>query len=423
MNKHLAVATTAAFLLAGAGLPASAQDETITVEGVVYFDHNFNEKNDAGDTVRANGLGVTVTNIDAGGTVGEFRTDADGRYQAVLPKGPRYMVILEKDGFDAPWGARPTSENLTLDFALHGSFINGFSFVDANGDGVKQDAEDPAPGEIKASGKTADGKQIDVAAKPGADGSFRFELQPGAYVVTAPDLVKEGLALAKPLGANDIDWLTGQANAGAGNTRVDLRYFKPKADAAVEEFAVTPAKAEYTVGDQADVKIKLTNKGDNPGALSFAVYGPVEFLKASDNVRGLGNAGSYETVAKLLPGESVTVDLKIEFPAVAGEGPLGTMVRPFIGGHPDVDRSNQGPRLNKLVKVVEKSTTTPTTPTSETTPTTTTPTTTTTPAVAKAGNKTGLALTGASPLGFLGLGALLLAAGLSAFFVARRRRS
>ncbi|HUQ57554.1 hypothetical protein [Lentzea sp.] len=38
--------------------------------------------------------------------------------------------------------------------------------------------------------------------------------------------------------------------------------------------------------------------------------------------------------------------------------------------------------------------------------------------VAKAGNSSGLASTGASPLGFLGLGALLLAA-----FSAARRRS
>jgi LPXTG-motif cell wall-anchored protein len=43
--------------------------------------------------------------------------------------------------------------------------------------------------------------------------------------------------------------------------------------------------------------------------------------------------------------------------------------------------------------------------------------------VAKAGSNSGLASTGASPLGFLGLGALLLAAGFGAFFVARRRRS
>jgi LPXTG-motif cell wall-anchored protein len=42
--------------------------------------------------------------------------------------------------------------------------------------------------------------------------------------------------------------------------------------------------------------------------------------------------------------------------------------------------------------------------------------------VAQAGTKAGLASTGASPLGFLALGALLLAAGTSAFFLARRRR-
>ena len=73
------------------------------------------------------------------------------------------------------------------------------------------------------------------------------------------------------------------------------------------------------------------------------------------------------------------------------------------------------------VEVVEKSveTTAPVTPTTAAAP----PTTTTEPAIAKAGNGSGLASTGASPLGFIGLGALLLAAGASAFPIARRRRS
>ncbi|NKE55605.1 LPXTG cell wall anchor domain-containing protein [Lentzea sp. PSKA42] len=91
---------------------------------------------------------------------------------------------------------------------------------------------------------------------------------------------------------------------------------------------------------------------------------------------------------------------------------------PFVGPFKDADRTNQGTNVKKQIKVVEKGATTA--PSSSQTAA---PTTTITSAVAKAGNKAGLASTGASPLGFLALGAVLLAAGASAFFVARRRRS
>lgn len=421
MKKTLTVAMTAGFVLTATGAPAFAQDETITVEGVIFLDRNGNEAYDAGETIRANGPGVWVTNIDTNEKAGEFRTDANGRYKAVLPKGPRYMVInQDKVGFGLPWGARPTDKDLTLDFPLWGSFIDGFSFVDANGDGVKQAEEKPTTGEIKVSGKTEDGSPVDVAAKPGADGSFRFELQQGDYTVTAPDLARQGLALAKPLGANDIDWLTGQFKVGdKRNTRIDARYFEPKADAAIEEVTVSPVKDTYTVGEQIDVKFKLLNKGDVPGKLGLLLFGPdANLLSHSDNITGANR--SFETVAKVLPGESVTIDLKLEL-AKAGTDEVWPFAQPWIGEHKDVDRKNQGSNVKKTIKVVAKDTTTPTTPTSPSE--TTAPTTTTTQVVAKAGNKSGLASTGASPLGFLALGTLLLAAGLGAFFVARRRRS
>ncbi|MEU0877628.1 LPXTG cell wall anchor domain-containing protein [Lentzea sp. NPDC005914] len=422
MKKHLAVATTAAFLLAGAGLPAAAQDETITVEGVIFLDRNGNESYDAGETVRANGPGVWVTNVDTNEKVGEFGTDANGRYRAVLPKGPKYLVVnQDKNGFDLPFGARPATEDLKLDFPLWGRFIEGHSFVDTNGDGVKQDGEAPATGEIKVSGKATDGTQVDVATKPGADGLFRFELKIGDYTLTAPDLSRQGLALAKPRGSTDIDWLTGQAKIGGDrNTRIDMRYFEPKADSALEDTTISPAKDTYTVGDQIDVKFKLVNKGDLPGKMSVVMFSiaetDVKILSRSDNVTG--TMQDFETVRKILPGESVTVEMKLEL-ASTEVTEIYPFVRPFVGGYKDVDHKNQGQSFRKVIKVVEKSTATPSTPASS--PETTTPTTT--PAVAKAGNKSGLASTGASPLGFLALGALLLAAGTGAFFVARRRRS
>jgi hypothetical protein len=390
VKKQLAVSMTAAFLLAGAGLPASAQDETITVEGTVFLDRNSNQALDAGEPGHANPLGVYVVDIAT-----QTKVDQDA----------------------------------TVNFPLWGQFIEGFSFVDANGDGVKQADEKTHGGRVLLTGTAVDEppKEIKVEAEVAADGSYHFDLPLGDYTVTAPDLVRDELAIARPLSANDIDWLTGQAKLGERrNTRIDIRYFKPKADAAIEEFAVTPAKDEYTVGDQVDVKVKLTNKGDVPGKLSFVLFRPTgNILSKSNNV--VGEKGDFETVAQVLPGESVTVDVKADF--TEPEDPkepninLGVFARPFVAGHKDVDRSNQGSKFNKRVKVVEKTTTTPTTPTSPSETTTTTTTTTTTPVVTNVSKKSGLASTGASVLGFLGLGSVLLAAGLSAFFVARRRRS
>ena len=132
-----------------------------------------------------------------------------------------------------------------------------------------------------------------------------------------------------------------------------------------------------------------------------------------------GRDDEFETVSKILPGQQVEVTLKVELNDVTFDE-VWPIARFNFGHLKDVDHKNNVVRLP--IKVVEKSTTTePSAPSS--TSQTAAPTTTTTPAVAKAGNSSGLASTGASPLGFLGLGALLLAAGTAAFLVARRRRS
>jgi LPXTG-motif cell wall-anchored protein len=144
-----------------------------------------------------------------------------------------------------------------------------------------------------------------------------------------------------------------------------------------------------------------------------------KLLSSSSNVKSIGgHAYEFETVDKILPGDRVEVVLKVELNDTAFTE-VWPIVRFNFGYLKDVDHKNNVVRLP--IKVVEKSTSTsPTTPSSTGT---TTPTITTTPAVAKAGNNSGLASTGASVLGFLGLGALLLAGGLGALFVARRRRS
>ena len=76
-------------------------------------------------------------------------------------------------------------------------------------------------------------EQVKVETSVAADGSFNVDLPLGDYIITAPDLSKQGLALAKPLRAFDIDWVTGKGRPlGERHARIDLRYFEPKADAA-----------------------------------------------------------------------------------------------------------------------------------------------------------------------------------------------
>ncbi|WP_086661372.1 hypothetical protein [Lentzea kentuckyensis] len=425
MRKFFAVAMTAALVLHVAATSAAAQDETITVEGLVYLDRNANRTFDAGDSVRANSTGVRVINQDTNETVGDFGTGADGRYRAVLPKGPKYSVTnweheysTNRVSYDSV-----TESKADADFNLLGYVLTGSTFVDANGDGVKQADEKTHQGKIKVTGKAAGGRAVELETQSGPDGSYSIDLPNGEFTVTAPDLTASGLALAEQKNADDIDWLTGsrklQQMLDDRTLRVDLRYFEPKADIAVAA-AVVPAKDSYVLGEQIDVKVTLTNKGDVPVVPSVVM---AEFLAKlvshSDNIKLLnGRDDEFETVNKILPGQQVEVTLKVELNDVTFIQ-VWPIARFNFGTFPDVDHKNNIVRLP--IKVVEKSTAEPSAP-SSTSPTAV-PTTTTTPAVAKAGNNSGLASTGASPLGFLGLGALLLAAGAAAFLVARRRRS
>ncbi|RDI29698.1 LPXTG cell wall anchor domain-containing protein [Lentzea flaviverrucosa] len=427
MKKFLVVTTTAALALLPAATAAAAQDETITVEGLFFVDRNGDNVFNAGETVRANGPGVGVYTQGTNELVGNFATGPDGRYKAVLPKGPKYLVHNRELDYSYTVPGYAASESRTdADFPLRGIFLNGFTFVDANDDGVKQDDEKTHGGKVTVVGKMANGVDFNAETEAAPNGAYLLDLPLGEYTVIAPDLKKKQLALVKPKSDEDIDWLTGrqvvQRKTEDRNVRVDLRYFAPKADSALEGLTITPSKDTYTVGEQFDLKFKVVNKGDVPGKISVVLFqlaeGDVKLISRSENVTG--RIESFESVGQILPGESITVEMRFEF-LNTDLGEIYAFVRPGVGGFTDVDTTNQGQEGRKVIKVVEKGaeTTTPTTTTTTPAPTSTT----TTQAVAQAGNKSDLASTGASPLGFLALGALLLAAGTGAFFVARRRRS
>jgi hypothetical protein len=431
VQKTFAVAMTAALLLPTVATSAAAQQEKITIEGVNFLDRNNNQKPDAGETPRS-GLRMSAVDTATHKVVWEFTTGADGRYKAVLDKGPKYAVGIANYGDYT--SNRPewilSESRADADFGFAGYFLEGFTFVDANGDGDKQDDEKTHEGLIKVTGKSLSGVEVNVETRSDADGSYRFDLPLGQYQVNAPDLKRNGLALAKPKSDNDIDWVTGTlafptGSDGKRNYRADMRYFEPKGDGALEGTAISPAKDTYVVGDQIEVSFKLLNKGDVPGKLSVVMFGlgsmDAKLISLSDNVAG--TMQDFETVKKLQPGESITVVLKLELASTELKE-ISPFARPFIGGFKDFDHKNQGQSFYKQIKVVEKGTTTePSTTTSSSSATTAPTSTTATTVVAKAGNKSGLASTGASPLGLLALGSVLLAAGLGAFFVARRRRS
>ncbi len=428
MRRFFAVATTAALALITAGLPAAAQDDKITIEGLIFLDRDGDRVHDADESPKA-GIGMKAFDLDAREFKWTFTTGADGRYRAVLPKGPKYSVGIDFNGDHtanrAEWILGESRQG--ADFALNGYFVSGFTFADANGDGEKQGDERTHTGKIKVAGRSVSGAEVNVETTSGPDGAYNVDLPLGDYTLTAPDLRSEGLAPAAPRSDRDIDWLTGTYRvttaADIRNKRLDLRYFTPKPDAAIEDVTVSPDKDTYTVGEQVDLKVELVNKGDLPGTLSVIMFNlaatDVELLSLSDNVTG--GPQSFDTVAKVLPGQSLTVEMKLRLVGTGLEE-IYPFLHPNVGGFKDVDRTNQGQAFRKLIKVVEKGTTTPP---SETTTTTAPPTTTTTtaPVVPQAGSKSGLASTGVSPLGFIALGGLLLVAGAGVFLVARRRRS
>ncbi|SDF57384.1 hypothetical protein SAMN05216553_102128 [Lentzea fradiae] len=427
MKKHFAVALTAALVLPAT--PAAAQDETITIGGLVYLDRNVNRVFDEGDVVWTDGLSVRVSEHDTGRIIGDFGTDASGRYRVVVPKGPEYAVTYINQDYatNRPMYGLITESTADADFNLIGQILAGSSFVDANGDGVKQAGERTHQGRIKVVGRSRSGRAIELETQPGADGTYSFDLPDGDFTITAPDLTAEGLALAPPRTPHDIDWLTGSHKLQQiwdedRTDRLDLRYLEAKADIGLES-AVTPVRDVYTIGDQLDLKLTLTNHGNVPVAPTFFLGSfAAKLLSHSENVTlRPGTDEDFTVNAKILPGQQVDVALRIELTDVEYTE-VHALVRFNFGRLPDVGQQNNV--AVKTIKVVARPTTGPGTTTEPTATTTTAaPTSTTDQAVAKAGNGSGLASTGASPLGFLGLGALLLAAGVGALFVARRRRS
>ncbi|GAB2826206.1 LPXTG cell wall anchor domain-containing protein [Lentzea nigeriaca] len=430
MKNFCAVAMTAALVLS-AGAPALAQDEKITVEGLFFFDRNGNNVYDTGDAVRKNGRGVSVRNVDTGQMVGDFRTGADGRYRVELPKGPNYE-IRNSDIFDytSTKLGYDLAESLTnADFPLRGSRVFGYSFVDANGDKVFNPGEQKLPvsdgnlsGRAWITGTSADGVAVNLQAGPtAADGTYSIEDVPsGDLTLHAPNLTYRGLTVDPDTPDIDPATLTRKLDAFRDRQmRVDQRYLVAKSDPALVGLTLVPAKAGYRSGERAKAVIEVANKGNFPEKIKFILDGHnTDVDSVGDNaVRVEGNIMSLKE--PLAPGATAKVDVDFTF---TWDSPDSVRALVQRGDQfDDADQKNNEMSIDVTIDppVVGAPSTAPSESTTTPAPSSSTPA----PAPAGAATNDKLASTGASPLGFLALGGLLLVAGAGAFFAARRRRS
>jgi hypothetical protein len=414
VKNVIAVATTAALALTATGAPALAQDDAkISIEGLAWLDRNGNRAHDQGEVVLANEQGGTIVRVDSGEIAATYSTDANGRYEVGnLPAGKYRVELPAIDRYNAST-SHPldrTTEGGTVNVRLYGSRVYGYSYVDANLDNVRQAEEKLlSPG-------TLNGKALPA---PDEKGYFELDDLPfGDYTFVAADHSGQKLRLVDGAGVDKATRTeTFKLERFANFRAYDVRHVAIKGDFAAAVPVLTPSKDVYVLGEEADVVIKISNKGEVAEKPSFVLASyDAETLSHSDNVVAYNHTGfEFEAKDPIPAGASIDVKLRIRFTETEIES-LHVIVRP--SKFPK-DPFSDNVAVRK-VKVVEKGaeTTAP-----ATTETTAAPATTTTPAVAKAGNRSGLASTGASPLGFLGLGSLLLAAGAAAFFVARRRRS
>lgn len=417
MNKLIAVGMAAALLLPAAGTAAAQEEEKISIGGLVWFDRNSDTKRDDTEPGVPNEKIIKIVKEGTGELVGECTTDEKGNYSARdLPKG-KYVVSVEVRGRYAITGkAQAATEGGTVDFGVRGGSLTGYAFLDQNRNGSLDENE----GERRLEPGTLNGKKLEVRRDTG---QFLIDDLPfGRYELVATDYRREGLTLVETRSSSGLDWVTGKRvydiDEKFTSAPIDIRYFDPKGDLTISAPVLSPAKDVYVVGDEVEATFQIANKGEAPESPTFTTgKWSLTTLAHSDNVEP--TPGSYDEFAvksPLLPGQSIDVKIRVRFDTTEPEQ-VNVLVRPSRWGD-DPFRDNV--RIVPI-KIAERSAESSTPPPSSTT--TTPPATTTTQAVAQAGNKSGLASTGASPLGFLGLGALLLAAGLGVFFVARRRRS
>ncbi|XVS64324.1 hypothetical protein ACQPYE_39810 [Actinosynnema sp. CA-299493] len=404
---------------------AVAEENTVTLEGLVWFDRDADGVVDPGEPPLANGRGVDVYDVrDKSHPIGQYGTDANGRYRAAgLPDVPLAIYNYNTELYEAttPATVNPVSGGGTFDFGFRGGTVRGSSFQDANRDGVRQAFEDDVPGAPTVR-LVRGGVDVKPATR-GVGGEYEFTDVPvGDQVAIVADDAPE-LKLAPAVAEHDVDPATHAKKivVRAGETtRVDVRYTHLDADFVAGAPRLEPAKDAYSVGDVVTLVVPVTNRGEAADIPEMVVFGSTpEFVGAGDGVSVVTPGQEFRTSSRMAVGETVDVRLTYRLDDTAFEQ-FHLLIRPFSAlGHKETNFAD-----NHAVVPLEYTTgEQPTTTTPPVTTTVPTATTTSAPAVADvSGDGSGLADTGATPLPWLAIGGLLLGAGALTFLAARGRR-
>ncbi|WP_158847285.1 hypothetical protein [Saccharothrix deserti] len=430
LTGRLAAVFTAAIAVAmTSGGPAGAQEDTVTIEGLVWLDRNSNGVVDAPEPGLAKARGVRVYDATTKLHIKDVGTDENGRYKAEgLPNVPLAIYSHNADVYLSTTKStfNPVNGGGTFDFGIRGAYLPVPCWVDSDGN-RSYDGEPPPPGGCPL--RITGGPGVDRPVDPPnavANITHFADVPSGEYTVTAGTLFDQGLALIEPTKQNHVDWVTYTkkitVNVGQSEPWIEAGYFAAEGDMAYTA-RVEPAEDGYRIGDEVDVVVPITNKGDVPERAEFVLGEPfdeqAEKLSVSDNVESDGS-NLYTLKDRLLPGATAEVRFKLRIKTAFS---MVNVVGTHINELPDADFGNNVVKFP--VRVDDGTTTQPTTPVETTTTTTAAPTTTTTttaPAVVQVAGGSGLASTGAVPLPLLAIGGLLVGGGALTFLAARRRR-
>ncbi|GAA2666545.1 MULTISPECIES: hypothetical protein [Actinosynnema] len=391
------VAVTAVLMLLGGGT-ALAQDGEV-LEGLIWFDRNGNGVVDAGEPALASGKGIRVFNAATKEHIGEYGTDANGRYRATgLPSGTPlaiYNANTDRYATTTPSSVFRTG-GATLDFGIRGGVVTGSAFVDADRDGVRDAGERELQPVHRLGGLTA-------------TGSYRIEDVPeGDHELALADLRAQGLLPSA---------VTTKLFVGKGaQVHVDTPYFAPRADLALGALKLGPEKpGARAVGDEVELSVPVTNSGEAADGVRFTVDRPkAKLLSTGEGVVAEGDG--FALTAPLEPGATTTAKLRYALtdPTITGFRVVLAPGTTFGDGDPSDNTAELALSVTAPPSSTPPSSTTTSAPGSSTTPTTTAP--------PVGGAPKQLARTGAAPFWPLVTGLTLLLAGLVLHRATRTRR-
>ena len=423
LTGRLTALVAAAGVVALASPLAVAQEATVTLEGLVWFDRDADGVVDPGEPPLANGRGVDVYDARTKARIGEYRTDANGRYEATgLPDVPLAIYNYNSDSYEAttPATINPVSGGGRFDFGFRGGTVRGFSFADANRDGVRQTYEADVPGAPTV--RLVHGVVDVKPATRGVKGEYEFTDVPvGDQVTVVADNVPE-MKLAATVTEHDVDPATRAKKivVRAGETtRVDVRYTHLDADFVAGTPRVEPTEDAYRLGDVVTLVVPVTNRGEAPDNPEMVVFGSTpEFVAADAPVAVITPGQEFRLTRSMAVGETVDVRLtyRLDEP---GFDRFHLLIRPFSAlGHKETNFSDN----HAIVPLKYTTGEQPPTTTTTTAPATAITSTSAPAMVQSPGGGSGLARTGAAPLPLLAVGGLLLGGGALTFLAARRRR-